>query len=250
MSKKSTFTVTAASSDVTMSSVSTPTTSVNPTSASSDVTMSSVSTPATSVNPTSGSFPPNLSSENTVTSAVRTTTNPTPGGNDADVERESSTMSTKSAFTVTTGSTVIMSSVSPPITSVNLTPAATVKLLKLLMSVAAFGVSIAVVLLVLVLHRHLKRRTGSSSSKTKANITDESVCLRNISHGGVELPVNSTYSLITSVPSADCSTGFEKLNREEPQSQDSDIYHLYETIPDRPTASDQPDMVYSLLQAY
>ncbi|XP_035803741.2 uncharacterized protein LOC111568132 isoform X2 [Amphiprion ocellaris] len=62
MSKNSTFTMTAAGSNVTMSSVSTPTTYVNP---------------------TSGSLPANLSPTNTVTSAVKTTTNLTPGSSDA-----------------------------------------------------------------------------------------------------------------------------------------------------------------------
>lgn len=83
------------------------------------------------------------------------------------------------------------------------------------------------------------------------SLADDFVCLRNLDHGGL-LPGGNdeVYSVITSVPGADCSPGSEKLSRQQSQNEDSDIYHVYATISEEPPASALNVMVYSTLQAH
>ncbi|XP_064821777.1 uncharacterized protein LOC135539670 [Oncorhynchus masou masou] len=58
------------------------------------------------------------------------------------------------------------------------------------------------------------------------------------------------YSLITSVPSTFFPSGPVEENGESPENDNSDMYHVYSSIPDRPATSAQPDGLYSLLQTH
>ncbi|XP_064857767.1 mucin-3A-like isoform X4 [Oncorhynchus nerka] len=56
------------------------------------------------------------------------------------------------------------------------------------------------------------------------------------------------YSLITSVPSTSVPPGPFEENGKSSENDNSDMYHVYNSIPDRPATSAQPDGFYSLLQ--
>ncbi|XP_029631909.1 uncharacterized protein LOC115208187 isoform X2 [Salmo trutta] len=58
------------------------------------------------------------------------------------------------------------------------------------------------------------------------------------------------YSLITSVPSTSVPPGPFEENGKSSENDNSDTYHVYSSIPDRPATSSQPDGLYSLLQTH
>nr|XP_046169051.1 uncharacterized protein LOC124004295 isoform X5 [Oncorhynchus gorbuscha] len=58
------------------------------------------------------------------------------------------------------------------------------------------------------------------------------------------------YSLITSVPSTFLPSGPFEENGKSSENDNSDMYHVYSSIPDRPATSAQPDGLYSLLQTH
>ncbi|XP_042155545.1 uncharacterized protein LOC112244881 isoform X12 [Oncorhynchus tshawytscha] len=58
------------------------------------------------------------------------------------------------------------------------------------------------------------------------------------------------YSLITSVPSTSLPLGPFEGNGKSSENDNSDTYHVYSSIPDRPATSAQPDGFYSLLQTH
>ncbi|XP_055766789.1 uncharacterized protein LOC129842311 [Salvelinus fontinalis] len=58
------------------------------------------------------------------------------------------------------------------------------------------------------------------------------------------------YSLITNVPSTFLPSGPVEENGQSPEKDNSDTYHVYSSIPDRPATSAQPDGLYSLLQTH
>ncbi|XP_045547984.1 putative GPI-anchored protein pfl2 [Salmo salar] len=58
------------------------------------------------------------------------------------------------------------------------------------------------------------------------------------------------YSLITSVPSTSIPLGPFEENGKSSENDNSDTYHVYSSIPDRPATSAQPDGLYSLLQTH
>ncbi|XP_038553357.1 uncharacterized protein LOC119886590 isoform X2 [Micropterus salmoides] len=122
---------------------------------------------------------------------------------------------------------------------------------KLIAVAAGFGVTVGVILMGLALLCTKRRTERCSYKRTQASDTDDFVCLRNLDHGGL-LPGGNdeVYSVITSVPGADCSPGSEKLSRQQSQNEDSDIYHVYATISEEPPASALNVMVYSTLQAH
>ncbi|XP_064815533.1 uncharacterized protein LOC135531418 [Oncorhynchus masou masou] len=58
------------------------------------------------------------------------------------------------------------------------------------------------------------------------------------------------YSLVTSVPSRTLPLGHFEENGKSSENDNSDMYHVYSSIPDRPETSAQPDGFYSLLQTH
>ncbi|XP_045569156.1 uncharacterized protein [Salmo salar] len=58
------------------------------------------------------------------------------------------------------------------------------------------------------------------------------------------------YSLITTVPSTLSPSSPVEENGQSSEKDNSDTYHVYSSIPDRPATSAQPDGLYSLLQTH
>ncbi|XP_026162265.1 uncharacterized protein LOC113130132 [Mastacembelus armatus] len=173
------------------------------------------------------------------------------------VEKESST--TQTLLTFTTDVTVSRPPASTPLTPVTsavkptsgdtITEETKKTWMWKLVVVTAFGVGVGVVLLGLTL-LCTKRTEGSSYKRKQDNVPDELMCMKSMDNGRLILAGNDEgYAEITSVPGANFSTNCEMLNSQEPQSDDLEIYHVYATISEEPTASDLTDMVYSTLEA-
>ncbi|MEQ2207212.1 hypothetical protein XENOCAPTIV_008852, partial [Xenoophorus captivus] len=71
-----------------------------------------------------------------------------------------------------------------------------------------------------------KRRTDQSTVTENGNNTEMFSAKR-----------DGVYSVIQFVPAGDCPTGPGKPIRETSQNDDSDVYHVYCTVPDFPSAS-------------
>ncbi|XP_068998936.1 mucin-3B-like isoform X1 [Embiotoca jacksoni] len=134
------------------------------------------------------------------------------------LERESIMTRTKSASTMSTESHRLT-----PFWTFTTTTEALVW--KSAVAVAGF-VTLVVILLVLALF--IKRRTESCTYKrthgsitaSQHSVADDVVCMRNLDHGELLRAGNEgAYEVITSVSANGCSTGSEKLNRQEPQSE-------------------------------
>lgn len=68
--------------------------------------------------------------------------------------------------------------------------------------------------------------------------------MTNTDHGGMPLVSNDgAYSVITSVAAVRCTTGAEKLNREEFKHDESDVYHVYATISEERATPVPQDML-------
>ncbi|XP_039468735.1 A-agglutinin anchorage subunit-like isoform X2 [Oreochromis aureus] len=123
--------------------------------------------------------------------------------------------------------------------------------LTVVLVVVGSGVTVGAILLVLALFRSKRRTEGYSLKRTRTNIQDDFVCMTNIDPGRMLTEGDDgAYSVITSIPGASCATGTEKLNKPERKEQDSDIYHPYATISEKPAAPVSQDMTYSMLQAH
>lgn len=104
---------------------------------------------------------------------------------------------------------------------------------KLIIAATVGGLIVVVILMVASCLR-AKRRTEKQLHKRKqTNITDLSVSMNMIDNAEV-LPADKdgVYSVIPCVPVADCPTGPAKSVPGKPQTADSDVYHMYCTIPD------------------
>ncbi|XP_027135628.1 uncharacterized protein LOC109140653 [Larimichthys crocea] len=123
------------------------------------------------------------------------------------------------------------------------------KIWMLVIVVTSFGVIVGVTFVGVTL-LCTKRTERYSDQRTQANVTDDVMCMQSLDHGGL-LPAgdDEAYSVITSVPGADCPAGSKKLDRQRPQNEDSDIYHVYATIPEEPSPS-ALNMVYSTVRAH
>ncbi|KAL3978278.1 SPARC-related modular calcium-binding protein [Sarotherodon galilaeus] len=123
--------------------------------------------------------------------------------------------------------------------------------LTVVLVVVGFGVTVGVILLVLMILRSKRRNDRYSPKRFKAKTTDDFVCMTNTDHGGMPLVSNDgAYSVITSVAAVRCTTGVEKLNREEFKHDESDVYHVYATISEERATPVPQDMTYSMLQAH
>ncbi|XP_006783417.2 uncharacterized protein LOC102798394 [Neolamprologus brichardi] len=141
------------------------------------------------------------------------------------------------------GRTTDLTTVRPGKTSSGHNDHTDVLILKLVVSTGC-GVAVGVVLLGCVLVRNLKRivPVNSVTSSSQAHCTDG---LMNTTHlGQVSPPGNEqSYSIFTSVPAADPDSTQE--DGQQLQNNESDIYHLYSTIPKEPATSALKSMVYS-----
>ncbi|XP_051272396.1 uncharacterized protein LOC127372552 isoform X2 [Dicentrarchus labrax] len=117
--------------------------------------------------------------------------------------------------------------------------------------VAGFGVTVGVILLGLALFCTKRRTEGCSYKRTQTNVTDDFMYMINLDYEGLfSADIDKAFDVITSLPGVECPTGSDKLDRREPQTEDSDIYHVYCTIPDDQPPSAPNDMVYSTVQTH
>ncbi|XP_068998958.1 uncharacterized protein [Embiotoca jacksoni] len=209
-------------------------------------------TPFWTFTTTTGSVSANLSSTTDMTSAVKQTED----DNFIDQTFKSGTdagLLPEHPKNPGTESTVLTPTVCSPTTSVK--PESEALVWKSAVAVAGF---VTLVVILLVLARFIKRRTESCTYKrthgsitaSQPSVADDVVCMRNLDHGELLREDEGAYEVITSVSANGCSTGSEKLNRQEPQSENSDLYHVYCTISEDPAASALQDMVCSVLQAH
>ncbi|KAM9536117.1 uncharacterized protein ACWYII_040251 isoform 2-T2 [Salvelinus alpinus] len=102
---------------------------------------------------------------------------------------------------------------------------------------------------------YLWRRTKKNNSqRPTARQDDHSQCdlvMGAVSCAGMlALKDSGIYSLITTVPSTLLPSGPVEENGKSSENDNSDTYHVYSSIPDRPATSAQPDGLYSLLQRH
>ncbi|CAI5687763.1 unnamed protein product [Oreochromis niloticus] len=223
------------------------------TSAASRITTTKSTSTTTTAKPQQNTSPsttvnsPSKSAESSLTARRASTSTSTVDSPSDEVSRK---INTKSSFTLTTSESSLSSfSVSTSTTSV-ISPSG-MRTLTVVLVVVGSGVTVGAILLVLALFRSKRRTEGYSLKRTRTNIQDDFVCMTNIDPGRM-LPEgdDGAYSVITSIPGASCATGAEKLNKQERKEQDSDIYHPYATISEKPAAPVSQDMTYSMLQAH
>ncbi|XP_029631966.1 uncharacterized protein LOC115208224 [Salmo trutta] len=99
---------------------------------------------------------------------------------------------------------------------------------------------------------YLWRRTKKTlSQRPTARQDDHSQCdlvMGAVSSAGMlDLRDAGIYSLITTVPSTLSPSSHVEENGQSSEKDNSDTYHVYSSIPDRPATSAQPDGLYSLL---
>ncbi|XP_045547447.1 uncharacterized protein isoform X3 [Salmo salar] len=102
---------------------------------------------------------------------------------------------------------------------------------------------------------YLCRRTKKNNSQRPTSRQDDhSQCdlvMEAMSSAGMlDLRDAGIYSLITSVPSTLLPSGPVEENGQSSEKDNSDTYHVYSSILERPETSAQPDGLYSLLQAH
>ncbi|XP_054883274.1 location of vulva defective 1-like [Poeciliopsis prolifica] len=124
--------------------------------------------------------------------------------------------------------------------------------LRTLIITAAVGGVIVVFILVVGACLIAKRGTGKGlSNRKKSNLKDQTMWVKTTDNTEM-LPVDEdgVYSVITSGPAAHRPTGPGKSATGKPQTEDSDVYHVYCTIPDFPPPPAQGDGEYCLLQSH
>ncbi|XP_071239873.1 mucin-3A-like isoform X2 [Salvelinus alpinus] len=151
----------------------------------------------------------------------------------------------------TNSSTKCLTSPLTPSTAVNPTSETAVRLWQGAVSVAS-GVGVFLMGLTAV---YLWRRTKKNNSqRPTARQDDHSQCdlvMGAVSCAGtLALKDSGNYSFITTVPSTLLPSGPVEENGKSSENDNSDTYHVYSSIPDRPATSAQPDGLYSLLQTH
>ncbi|KAK5598619.1 hypothetical protein CRENBAI_007087 [Crenichthys baileyi] len=109
---------------------------------------------------------------------------------------------------------------------------------KLIIPATVGGLTVVFILVVAACLR-AKKRTGIVQSVWIKAIDTEMLPADND---------DGAYSVIMSAAAVDFSAGSVKSPTEKPQAYDSDVYHVYCTIPDLPPSSIKDDGVYSLIQ--
>ncbi|XP_042155540.1 uncharacterized protein LOC112244881 isoform X11 [Oncorhynchus tshawytscha] len=210
-----------------------PSTTVSPTEV---LTVTSTLIPDTTVRPTTS-----LTSPLTPSTAV----NPTSGGQSST---ESVLVVSTVTSTLTPDITVRPTSLTSPLapsTAVN--PTSEVQLWQTAVCMAS-GVGVFLMGLTAV---YLCRRTKKTNSqRPTARQDDHSQCdlvMGAMSSAGMlDSRDAGIYSLITSVPSMFLPSGPFEENGKSSENDNSDMYHIYSSIPDRPATSAQHDGFYSL----
>ncbi|XP_045547439.1 mucin-6-like isoform X25 [Salmo salar] len=260
----------------TVSSTLTPNTPVRPTTYRPTKCLTSPLTPSTALNPSSGSTlsstlttdtPSKVRPTTSLTSPLTPSTavNPPSGG-------QSSTESVLAGLTVTSTLTpditvrptrgqsstdsVVADSTAPLTLTPDITvrPTTTVQLWQAVVGVASgvgvFLMGLTAVCLCRRTKKHSQRPTARQDDHRQFSVLDDLVMGAVNSAGMLDSKDAGIYSLITSVPSTFLPSGHVQENGQSSEKDNSDTYHVYSSIPDRPATSAQPDGLYSLLQTH
>ncbi|MED6282163.1 hypothetical protein CHARACLAT_029155 [Characodon lateralis] len=123
---------------------------------------------------------------------------------------------------------------------------------KMIIPATVGGLTVVFILVVATCLR-AKKMTANDLHKrkeTKSTGVDQSVWMKTIDNTEM-LPADNdygVYSVIMSAAAADCPAGSVKSPTEKPQADNSDVYHVYCTIPDLPPSPIKEDGVYSFIQ--
>ncbi|XP_045547416.1 mucin-12-like isoform X2 [Salmo salar] len=196
-------------------------------------------TPSTAVNPPSGG----QSSTESVLAGLTVTSTLTP---DITVRPTRGQSSTDSVVDSTAPLTL-----TPDIT---VRPTTTVQLWQAVVGVASgvgvFLMGLTAVCLCRRTKKHSQRPTARQDDHRQFSVLDDLVMGAVNSAGMLDSKDAGIYSLITSVPSTFLPSGHVQENGQSSEKDNSDTYHVYSSIPDRPATSAQPDGLYSLLQTH
>ncbi|XP_047438293.1 uncharacterized protein LOC125006372 isoform X1 [Mugil cephalus] len=123
---------------------------------------------------------------------------------------------------------------------------------KLVVVVLGFGVTVGFILLGVVLV-HIKRRSGKYSDKRlQASVTGESVNMTSVDPGEL-LPAGNieSYHVISSLPGANYPTGgFDQITGHSCENEKSEVYHVYDVIPEEPAAVALDSNAYSTVMKH
>ncbi|XP_045547437.1 mucin-6-like isoform X23 [Salmo salar] len=196
-------------------------------------------TPSTAVNPPSGG---QSSTESVLGLTVTSTLTP-----DITVRPTRGQSSTDSVVADSTAPLTL----TPDIT---VRPTTTVQLWQAVVGVASgvgvFLMGLTAVCLCRRTKKHSQRPTARQDDHRQFSVLDDLVMGAVNSAGMLDSKDAGIYSLITSVPSTFLPSGHVQENGQSSEKDNSDTYHVYSSIPDRPATSAQPDGLYSLLQTH
>ncbi|XP_045547443.1 uncharacterized protein isoform X29 [Salmo salar] len=229
----------------TVSSTLTPNTPVRPTTYRPTKCLTSPLTPSTALNPSSGSTLSSTLTTDTPSKAGLTVTSTlTPDITVRPTRGQSSTDS------------VVADSTAPLTLTPDITvrPTTTVQLWQAVVGVASgvgvFLMGLTAVCLCRRTKKHSQRPTARQDDHRQFSVLDDLVMGAVNSAGMLDSKDAGIYSLITSVPSTFLPSGHVQENGQSSEKDNSDTYHVYSSIPDRPATSAQPDGLYSLLQTH
>ncbi|XP_045547442.1 uncharacterized protein isoform X28 [Salmo salar] len=228
----------------TVSSTLTPNTPVRPTTYRPTKCLTSPLTPSTALNPSSGSTLSSTLTTDTPSKGLTVTSTLTPDITVRPTRGQSSTDS------------VVADSTAPLTLTPDITvrPTTTVQLWQAVVGVASgvgvFLMGLTAVCLCRRTKKHSQRPTARQDDHRQFSVLDDLVMGAVNSAGMLDSKDAGIYSLITSVPSTFLPSGHVQENGQSSEKDNSDTYHVYSSIPDRPATSAQPDGLYSLLQTH
>ncbi|XP_008304050.1 chitinase 3-like isoform X3 [Stegastes partitus] len=192
----------------------------------------SLSTSVTSVKPATVSKVTTEATTDTLTSTLLpvTQTNSSP---------ETVSKVTKTANTDT------LTSIMLPVTQTNSSP----ELQKwMFIALPGFGVTVGIIVLGVTVVCYKTRSEKKFRKRSQVNMSDDFMSMTNIDCGE-QLPAGTeAYSMINFVPAAERRT--ELPTRQASRNENSDVYHVYATIPDDPPATTLMNTTYSTIQAH
>ncbi|XP_045547438.1 mucin-6-like isoform X24 [Salmo salar] len=231
-------------------------------------------TPSTALNPSSGSTLSSTLTTDTPSKVRPTTSLTSPLTPSTAVNPPSGQSSTESVLGLTVTSTLtpditvrptrgqsstdsVVADSTAPLTltpDITVRPTTTVQLWQAVVGVASgvgvFLMGLTAVCLCRRTKKHSQRPTARQDDHRQFSVLDDLVMGAVNSAGMLDSKDAGIYSLITSVPSTFLPSGHVQENGQSSEKDNSDTYHVYSSIPDRPATSAQPDGLYSLLQTH
>ncbi|XP_008407945.1 uncharacterized protein LOC103465128 [Poecilia reticulata] len=187
--------------------------------------------------------------ELTTASKIPTRSTKTKGSSD-DVQPNQSTVEPTKSKTTSTSASSAVTFTSQRTTKNNVNDIFDGIDSRTLIIAATVGGVIVVFILVVAACLIAKRRTGKGLlNRKQANLKDQNMKTTDNTEM-LPLDKDGVYSIITSAPAADRPTGPGKSATRKPQTEDSDVYHVYCTVPDLPPPSTKDDGQYCLLQKH